>query len=155
MALISSQSIEIVAAADLVWRVVTDVENADKFISGIKRVDIITPADGPNIVGLKWRETREFMGKDALETIWVTEASPPQFYATRAESHGSVYHSKITLTPISEGTRLTMDFHCQPISWPAKIMWVLTSWMAKKSLGNIIIQDLEDIKVAVEHRMLP
>jgi hypothetical protein len=155
MTLIASQSIDIDAAPNTVWRVVTDFENADKFISGIKHVDIITPADGAGIVGLKWRETREFMGKDALETIWVTQASPSQFYATRAESHGSIYHSKITLTPIPSGTCLTMDFHCQPISWAARIMWILTGWMAKKSLSNIIIQDLEDIKVAVEHQMLP
>jgi hypothetical protein len=43
-----------------------------------------------------------------------------------------------------------MSFHCDPQTIVAKVMWVLTGWMAKKSLCKMIDQDLEDIKLAVE-----
>lgn len=155
MALITSQYIDIEASPDSVWRIVSDIENADKVITGIKNIEIVKPADGPDLVGLTWRETREFMGKDADETMWVTDANPPEFYATRAENHGSVYQSKIELEPITTGTRLTMDFHCHPQTWGAKILWLLTGWMAKKSLCNVIQQDLDDIKLAAEDIPLP
>ncbi|MGI9287800.1 MAG: SRPBCC family protein [Pseudomonadales bacterium] len=151
MALIASHSKKIMAAPQSVWGVVSDIENSAAVITGIKNIEILETIAGPEIVGLKWKETREWMGRDAIEVMWITDASAPSFYETRAESHGCVYQSRIALGPTSTGTRLTMDFNCQPISLVAKLMWALTGWMAKKSLCKIIDQDLEDIKVAVEN----
>lgn len=142
--------IEIDAPPADVWSVVSDIKNADTRISGIKEVEILKRATGPSIVGLKWRETREWMGKDAVEVMWVTDASEPSYYETRAESHGSIYTSRIELETTSTGTRLTMGFSGQPVTFGAKVLWALTGWMAKKSLRKTIDQDLADIKGAVE-----
>ena len=133
-----------------VWSVVSDIENADTRISGIKEVEILERATGPSIVGLQWRETREWMGKDAVEVMWVTDASEPSYYETRAESHGSIYTSRIELETTSTGTLLTMGFSGQPVTFGAKALWALTGWMAKKALRKTIDQDLADIKGAVE-----
>jgi len=141
---------EIDASPSDVWSFVSDIENADTRISGIKEVEILERATGPSIVGLKWRETREWMGKDAVEVMWVTDASELSFYETRAESHGSIYTSRIELETISTGTRLTMGFSGQPVTFGAKVLWALTGWMAKKDLRKTINQDLADIKGAVE-----
>ncbi len=141
---------KIEASLSDVWSAVSDIEKADSRISGIKEVEILERATGPSIVGLKWRETREWMGKDAVEVMWVTDASEPSYYETRAESHGSIYTSRIELETTSTGTRLTMGFSGQPVTFGAKVLWALTGWMAKKSLRKTIDQDLADIKGAVE-----
>lgn len=133
-----------------VWSVVSDIENAERRISGIKAIEILERPAGPSIVGLKWRETREWMGKDAVEVMWITSASERAYYETRAESHGSVYTSRLELEAIDGGTRLTMDFRGTPVTLGAKVMWALTGWMAKGALRKTIDKDLSDIKEAAE-----
>jgi len=144
--------IEIEASLAEVWSFVSNIENAGTWISGIKEVEILERATGPSILGLKWQETREWMGKDAVEVMWVTDASEPEYYETRAESHGSIYISRLELDRITAGTRLTMSFKGQPVTFGAKVLWALTGWMAKKALRKTIDQDLSDIKGAVEKR---
>jgi carbon monoxide dehydrogenase subunit G len=58
-----NRSIDINATKEHVWSYITNIENAGSWISGIKNVEILKPAKGPSIVGLKWKETGEFMGK--------------------------------------------------------------------------------------------
>ncbi len=144
------RSINIEAPPLAVWSIVSDIEKAESHISGIKKIEILEQAKGPSIVGLKWRETREFMGKDAVEVMWVTHANDPEYYDVRAESHGCIYISRLELSAEPDGTRLTMRFTGQPITFGAKIMWALTGWLAKKALRKTIDQDLRDIKEAAE-----
>ncbi len=55
------------ASKQEIWRLITDIENAPSRISGIEELEVLeSPADG--LVGLKWRETRQFGGKTATET---------------------------------------------------------------------------------------
>ncbi len=152
MAYFTSESIEIVAAPAAVWAVISDIQNAVNVISGIKAIEIIEAAPGPTITGMKWKETREFMGRDAVEVMCITDACSTSFYQTRAESHGAIYISRMQLEPTQTGTCLTMTFNAQPQTFGAKLMWLLTGWMAKKSLSKVIVQDLVDIKTAVEKR---
>ncbi|MBT8055284.1 MAG: SRPBCC family protein [Xanthomonadales bacterium] len=151
MNLISSESKEIKAPPAAVWAVISDIGNAAAVISAIKDIEVLEPGNDGGIVGLKWKETREWMGRDAVEVMWVTDADEPSFYETRAESHGSIYKSRLELAPTPTGTRLAMTFYCQPQTVGARLMWLLTGWMARKSLCKAIAQDLEDIKVAVEN----
>lgn len=152
MKLITSESIRISGPADAVWAVISDIPNAAETITGIKQVEVLEPAGGDSLVGLKWQETREFMGKDATEVMWITAAQAPDFYETRAESHGAIYVSRMELEAADSGTQLTMSFRCQPVTFGAKLMWMLTGWMAKGAMRKTIRQDLEDIRVAVEGR---
>lgn len=150
MNLITSRSKEIAAPSSAVWAVIADIENAADRISAIKRIEVLEAGTAESIVGLKWQETREWMGRDAVEVMWVTDSSEASFYETRAESHGCVYRSRLELAEIPSGTELSMAFYCQPETTGAKLMWLLTGWMAKRSLCKAIDQDLEDIKNAVE-----
>lgn len=129
-----SRSKEIVAPPKDVWAVIADIENAGVTISGIRAVEILEVASGPSSVGLKWRETREFLGRDAVEVMWVTDACEGAYYQTRAESHGSIYTSRMEIAATLTGRQLTMRFSCQPVTFGAKVLWGLTGWMAKKSL---------------------
>ena len=145
-----TRSTVIAAPPAAVWEVVTDIEGSASTIRGISRIEVLEPATGPSILGLRWRETRTWRGREAVEVMWITEAAPPSHYATRAESHGSIYTARITLTPEAGGTRLAMAFAAEPVTVVARVVWALTGWMAKRALGKTIDADLADLKAAVE-----
>lgn len=145
-----SRSVEIAAPSAAVWRVVTAIENSVTTIQGINAIEILEPASGPSIVGLKWRETRTWQGRDAVEVMRITEADEPHYYIAEAESHGARYTSRLSLTAGTGTTQLTMWFCAQPVTVGARLVWALTGWMAKRALSKTIDQDLSDIKAAVE-----
>ncbi len=145
-----SVSTDISAPPAAVWKVITDIEHSEAIIGGIDRVEILEPATGPSIVGLKWRETRTMFGKAATEVMWITDAEEASHYDTRAESHGAVYTTQLGLEEVEGRTRLTMTFNGEPQTTGAKLMWALTGWMAKGSMRKALKQDLADIKAAVE-----
>jgi uncharacterized membrane protein len=144
-----SVDIKIDAPAEKVWRLITDIENSSTTISGIDKIEILQqPTDG--LVGLKWRETRTMFGKEATEVMWITDAAENEFYQTRAESHGSIYISKLTITQADNGVVLSMGFDGQAQSFGAKLMYGLMGFMFKNATKKALKKDLEDIKTAVE-----
>jgi hypothetical protein len=132
-----------------VWNAITDIQNAPKRISGIQKIEILEqPASG--LVGLKWRETRTMFGKQATEVMWITEAVSESHYQTRAESHGSIYVSRMSVADRPGGTQLGMEFTCEPQSFGAKVMTALLGWMMKGACSKAMQKDLADIKQSVE-----
>ena len=133
------------------WRLVTDIENAPATIQAIEKVEVLErPRMG--ITGLKWRETRTMFGKTATEVMWVTNAVEGSHYETRAESHGSVYKTRIVLHDRNGRTGLAMTFECEPQSVGAKIMWSLTGFLFKGATRKALAKDLADIKTALERK---
>ena len=132
-----------------IWHVITAIENARETISGIDRVEILErPASG--LVGLKWEETRTMFGKAATEIMWITEAVENEFYNTRAESHGCIYTCAMRISETEHGCHLTMTHHTQPKSILAKLLVFPMGLMFKGSLRKVMLQDLIEIKAAVE-----
>jgi carbon monoxide dehydrogenase subunit G len=141
--------IDIQAPQKAVWEIVTDIGNAAGRITAIEKIEILErPKD--KFVGLKWRETRTMFGKTATEVMWITKAKAPESYETRAESHGSIYTSRLSLSPKDGGTHLSMEFIGQPVALSAKIMWGLMGFMFKGATRKALAKDLEDIKKAAE-----
>lgn len=137
------------ADRETVWKAMTDKENISKVIPGIEKVQVLEkPKSG--IVGLKWTETRTLFGKTASETMWVTEASDLDYYKTRAESHGAVYLSSIEMKPASGGTELTMRFKGQPVTFGAKLFWLLMGWAFAGPTRKAMQKDLDAVKASLE-----
>jgi carbon monoxide dehydrogenase subunit G len=145
-----SVSTDIKATPQKVWKVITDIENSKGRIKAIQGIEVLEPAKGPSIVGLKWRETRTMFGKEATEVMWVTGVEEGKAYDVRAESHGAIYRTRLAVEPLEGGTRLSMSFHGQPVTFGAKLMWALMGFMMKGSMRKALQKDLEDIKAAVE-----
>lgn len=138
-------SIDIQQHIEAVWAAITDIEHAVDRISGIQVLEVLEkPASG--LVGLKWKETREMFGQSSTETMWVTEAVDCQYYCVRAESHGSIYLSKLQVSAHSQGTTLTMSFSAQAQTVMAKIMSFIMGPMIKGSMKKELLKDLTDIK---------
>ncbi len=144
-----SAQVKIAAPNDRVWSIITDFENCARTISGIKEIKVLNRPDN-GIVGLKWQETREMFGKDATETMWITDAEDGRFYQTRAENHGAIYVSRMSVEPEGDGCVLTMSFNGSAQTIFARVMMALTGWMMTGPMKKLIQKDLDDIKLAAE-----
>lgn len=145
---ISSQ-IKISSTKEKVWEVISDIENSVNVISGISKIEIIDLPKN-NLVGLKWKETRIMFGKEAEELMWVTHCKIHDYYQTRAESHGAVYISRLSITEENDNVILEMSFEGQGLTFMAKIMNAIFGSFMKKSMEKVIEIDLKDIKTACE-----
>ena len=146
-----SVQVAIKGSKEAVWRVITDIGNAAENISGIERVEILEqPQEG--LIGLKWRETRTLFGKTATEVMWITGAEAVSYYETRAESHGAVYVTRLSLSEKSEGCLLILDFTGKTQTLGAKIMSFIFGPMFDNATRKALQQDLQDIKTVVERK---
>ena len=144
-----SASISINSLQSKVWKLITDIKNSANLITAIEKVEILEqPKAG--LVGLKWRETRKMFGKEATEVMWITDAVDGESYLTRAESHGAIYVSGLSLREENGKTILTQTFEGQAVSFGAKVMSALMGWMIKGSTRKAFEKDLQDIKAAAE-----
>lgn len=147
--MIVTVEIAINESKDSVWKAITDIEKCESMISSIMKINILDkPSD--SLVGLRWEETREMFGKEATETMWITESVVNEYYCTRAESHGSVYVTRLSLTKSGSNTLLTMAFSGIAQTNIAKILSFLMVPLIRKSIKKALMKDLEDIKEFVE-----
>ena len=143
-----SASTVIHTSQDNIWKIVTDIENAEKNISAISKINILEKPES-GLVGLKWEETRIMFGKEATETMWITEAKDNEWYETMAHNCGCIYKSRVQLESLSEGVKLTMTFQSTPQTFMAKLMsplGILFSGMIRKAFE----QDLRELKEKLE-----
>jgi uncharacterized membrane protein len=146
-----SVAVQIDAPPAAVWTVITNIEDAARTISAIEQVEVLErPEHG--IRGLKWRETRTVLGKQATETMWITEVEEGSSYATEARSHGSIYRTRLEVAEANGGARLMMRFSAQPTTLAARLMALVFGPLVARSVRNALRQDLEDIRQAAEAR---
>ena len=131
------------------WAAMTDIENAAETISGIEKIEVVErPANG--LVGLKWRETRMLFGKPATAEKWITDAAENEFYKTRAESDGFVFLSTTRISESGGGITLTSSHDSQPRGIVARLQSIPMGLLFKGVAKKALLQDLNDIKSAVE-----
>jgi len=132
-----------------IWAAITNIANASKTISGIENIEVLEkPANG--LVGLRWRETRMLFGEPAAVEKWITDAAENEFYKTRAESDGFVFLSTTSISESSGGITLTSSHDSKPQGIVAKLMSVPMLFLFKGVVKKALLQDLNDIKAAVE-----
>lgn len=96
------------APADAVWAVLVDIEDAQATLSGVTKVEVLTP--GEYRKGFRWRETRKLMGREGTEEMWVASVDAPRSTTIRSDSGGAAYTTQFTLVPADDGTDVTMFF---------------------------------------------
>ena len=140
---------EITKPKEVIWSTITEIENCSNIISSIIDLQILNqPKD--SLVGLKWKETRLMFGKESSEIMWITESVENEYYCTRAESHGSAYITKLSLSDIGNNTLLTISFTGETQTLFAKIASACMGVFIKNSMKKALLKDLEDIKKHVE-----
>tara|TARA_Y100000588_G_C13945702_1_gene792039 strand:+ start:321 stop:770 length:450 start_codon:yes stop_codon:yes gene_type:complete len=145
-----SVSLPIDGTKEDIWSVITDIEHSDQNISGIDKIEVLEKPD--ELTGFKWRETRTMFGKEATEVMWITEAEENHYYKTRAESHGMVYISTMSIEEEGDHQVLTMGFEGEPQTFSGKFMNFIFGKMMRSSMEKTIMKDLEDIREVVTHK---
>ncbi|HYV18766.1 MAG TPA: SRPBCC family protein [Verrucomicrobiae bacterium] len=131
------------------WAAITDIANAPAAIKGIQKIEIVAkPAHG--LVGLKWKETRLLFGKPATVEKWITKAVDNEFYETRAEDGGFVFLTTMRISDAGGGLTLTGSHASEPQGFGASLMSIPMRLFFKGMVRKAALQDLEDIKAAVE-----
>lgn len=136
------------APPEIVWQIMSDLENAANRIDAIVKLEILT--EGPVGKGTRFKETRIMFKKEATETMEITSWNPPNSYTTEADGCGCHYTSVITCEADGDGTMVTMTFQAEAISTFGKIMSALTGWMMKGACAKMFDKDLENLKTFVE-----
>lgn len=133
---------------EAIWQLITDIEHSADTIKAIEKIEVLEKPE--DFIGFKWRETRMMFGKEATEVMWITDYEENKFYRTRAESHGAIYISELTIREAEGGCFLGMGFEGQSITFGAKIMAFVFDGMMKKSTEKAFLEDLQDIKRIIE-----
>jgi hypothetical protein len=132
-----------------IWAAITNIENAAETISGIEKIEVLEkPANG--LVGLKWRETRMLFGKPATVEKWITDAVENEYYKTSAEDGGFVFLTTKSISESSGGMTLAESHESKPQNIRAKLMSIPMRLFFKGVIKKALLQDLNDIKSAVE-----
>ena len=141
--------VEIEKPLEDVWKAIIDFKNCSNYIESIVKLEIIDePKD--TLIGFKWKETRVMFGKEATETMWITDYVENEFYQTRAESHGSIYISRLSIERVEKHSKLTMSFSADAQTFFVKIFSLCMGFVIKGSMKKALIKDLNDIKTHVE-----
>ena len=144
--------VTIKASKPAIWAAIANIEDAPKIISGIQKIEVLEkPATG--LVGLKWRETRMLFGKSATAEKWITEAAENEFYKTKAEDGGFVFITTMRISEYSGGIMLTGSHETRPQGIGAKLMSIPMVLFFKGMIRKAALQDLNDIKAAVEEKV--
>ena len=131
-----------------IWAAITNIENAAEMISGIETIEVLEkPANG--LAGLRWRETRMLFGKPATAEKWITDSVENEFYKTRAEDLGFVFVTTMSISESSGGMTLTSSHDSLPQGIVARLKSI-PMFLFKGVLKKAVLQDLNDIKAAVE-----
>lgn len=138
---------QIAAPVERVFDVFADLSKTSERISGIKKLEILTP--GPVGKGTRFRETRIMFGKEATETMEITDFQPGRSYSVECNGCGAQYFTRFDFQPRDGGTFVEMFFKCTPISFFAKLMGLFAGMMMG-TMKKVMDKDLEELKAAAE-----
>jgi hypothetical protein len=131
-----------------VFAAFTDVENLPKRVSGIVRVEKLTP--GPVGPGTKFKETRVMFRREASETFEFTAYEPHTRFELTAVSCGAEYRFAHELAPEpAGGTRVDVAFATRAVSFWAKLFTPL-AYLMLGPMKKCVVRDMDDLRAAIE-----
>lgn len=145
----TSVSRTVEAPVDRLWALSTDLEHWPEVIPAIQRVEVL---EGDEFAaGLKWRETRKMMGREASEVMWLTSVDPGRGYVAEADGPGVRYVSKWQFEPQgADRTTVTMTFEGHPTGAASKVFMAVAGGLTMRSVSKALRNDLDDLAAAAE-----
>jgi hypothetical protein len=143
-------TVRINAPQERVFEAFADLRNAPGRIKSILRLEVLT--DGPIGKGTKFRETRKMFGKEATETMEITQFDAPRAYTVEARSCGMHYVSQFDFKPEGAATAVTMTFTGTPETFFAKVMGKIMGKKMAEMCRKLVEKDMTEMKGAIESK---
>jgi hypothetical protein len=140
-------SADIEAPIRRVFDLFTDIEHAAERVSGIKRVEMLTP--GSFGLGTRWRETREVFGRRDSAKMEVIAFERYRTYTLSHYKAGVHVEIVFSFEPENTGTRVTIEFTLDGTGLPPGLLTPL-SWAIAGKVQHVLNRDLTDLKDCLE-----
>jgi carbon monoxide dehydrogenase subunit G len=137
---------EIAAPLDRVFRTFTDIEHGPAHVSGIKKLEMMTP--GPIHVGTRWLETREVVGRLDTAEMEITAFERNRMYTITHHKAGVRIDTTFWFEPFSDGTRVTVEFDLDSGGLPPGLLAPL-GWAIAGKVERVLNHDLADLKRSI------
>ena len=136
-------SSEFAAPVDRVFQTFTDIEHGPSHVSGIKKLEMMTP--GPVHVGTRWLETREVMGHLDTAEMEVTAFDRNRMYTITHRKAGVQIDTTFWFEASGQSTKVTVEFDLESGGLPPGLLAPL-GWAVAGKVERVLTQDLADIK---------
>ena len=137
----------IAAPVEEVFRHFTDIEHGPAHVSGIKKVEMLTP--GGFHFGTRWRETREVLGRLDSAEMEITAFERNRMYTITHHKSGVRIDTTFWFEASEAGTKVSVEFELAargiPPGWLESLGWAIGGKVEK-----VLSHDLADLKHAVE-----
>jgi uncharacterized protein YndB with AHSA1/START domain len=140
-------STQIDAPVDRVFQLFTDVEHGPSHVSGIKDVEMLTPAGFE--LGARWREIREVLGVLDSAEMEVTAYERNRTYTITHHKAGIRIDTHFWFEPRDEGTKVTVEFGLDSGGLPPGLLSPL-GWAITGKVQDVLNRDLSDLKQTAE-----
>ena len=134
----------IAAPVELVFQTVSDIGNFSQAVPDIVKVEFLS--DVRSGVGTRFRETRATRGREMSTELEVTEYVENERIRVVSDTHGTVWDTVFTVSPIDGGTQLHMVMDAKAHKLLPKIMNPLTKPFLRKALEA----DMDAVKTYCE-----
>lgn len=131
---------QIQAPVNEVFRTISDIRNFSKAVPEI--IDVEFLSETKSGVGTRFRETREFKGREAATELEVTEFVENDHIRIVSDTQGTIWDSLFTVSKKESGCELTLEMEARPYKFFSKIMTPLMKGFISKALER----DMDAVK---------
>jgi uncharacterized protein YndB with AHSA1/START domain len=137
----------VAAPIEQVFRLFTDIEHGTAHVSGIKKVEMLTP--GAIHLGTRWRETREVMGRLDSAEMEITAFERNRMYTITHHKAGVRIDATFWFDTSGEGTKVSVEYEIGAGGLPPGLLAPL-GWAMGGKIEGVLSHDLADLKRSVE-----
>lgn len=136
----------IAAPAEIVWAVLTELDDAPSFMTTMVAVERI---EGPAYdVGTRWRETRKHGRSTITQELTATVAEPPHRTVVASEAYGLRHEATMRVMPTPTGSTLSFTFDVSPLPETGRLKALVYGTASRLGAGvarETMTQDLADL----------
>jgi hypothetical protein len=138
---------DVAAPIDEVFRLFTDIEHGPMHVTGIKKLEMLTP--GTVQLGARWRETREVLGRLDSAEMEITAFERNRMYTITHHKAGVRIDTTFWFEPSSTGTKVSVEFELGSGGMPPGLLAPL-GWAIGGRVERVLGHDLADLRRSVE-----
>jgi carbon monoxide dehydrogenase subunit G len=138
---------QIAAPVDQVFKLFTDITHAPEHVSGIKKLELMTP--GPVGLRTRWIETREVMGRLDTAEMEITAYERNRMHTITHHKAGVRIDTTFWFEPQEDGTKVSIEFELDSAGLPPGLLGPL-GWAIGGQIEKVLNRDLSDLKRLAE-----